>query len=206
MSFSSLLPYIFASIMMILIPGQDMLFVLTQSISSGNRAGIMTVLGSVAGIFIHTLLAAAGLSIILQKSILAFSVIKIAGIVYLLYLSIQAFREPNELLVIDTNAAGGNHFFRKGFITNLSNPKVAIFFLTFLPQFVNPHLGHANLQMMLFGGIYIVETLLIFTVISIMASKVREKIAASSRFQRGLKHVKGTVFGILGINLLFSDQ
>ncbi|WP_134701722.1 LysE family translocator [Ammoniphilus sp. YIM 78166] len=203
---SWLISYVIVSISIILIPGQDMLFVLTQSIASGNKAGIQTVLGSITGTFIHTFLAAGGLSIIFQHSIIAFNILKIAGVVYLLYLAIQAFREkPKPIGVSADKTSDGNHF-RKGILMNLSNPKVAIFFLTFLPQFVDPLRGHAGLQMLLFGFIFIIETLIIFTLISQFASRLGAKVNGSSWFVKGLKYVKGTVFGSLGIKLLLSSR
>ncbi len=203
---SWLFSYVIVSISIILIPGQDMLFVLTQSIASGNKAGIQTVLGSITGTFIHTLLAAGGLSIIFQHSMVAFNILKISGVIYLLYLSLQAFREkPEPIGVSADKTSSGNHF-RKGILMNLSNPKVAIFFLTFLPQFVDPTRGHAGLQMLLFGFIFIVETLIIFTLISLFASRLGAKMNGNSWFARGLKYVKGTVFGSLGIKLLLSSR
>ncbi|RXT06345.1 LysE family translocator [Ammoniphilus sp. CFH 90114] len=202
---SWLLSYIIVSIMIVLIPGQDMLFVLTQSISSGNKAGIKTVLGSITGTLVHTILAAAGLSIIFQKSIVAFNILKFVGVIYLLYLAIQSFREKGTIALQPQNGSSRGYF-KKGMIMNLSNPKVAIFFLTFLPQFVDPTRGHAGVQMLLFGFIFILETLIIFTIISIFASKLGERMTGSNLFMRGLKYFKGTAFGSLGLKLLLSSK
>lgn len=206
MSLSWLLPYMLVSLSVILIPGPDMLFVLTQSISSGNKAGILTILGSVTGTFIHTLLAALGLSIILQQSAIAFHAIKIIGAIYLLYLSIQSFIEKKQLLNLDMERSHHGNFFQKGFFMNLANPKMAIFFLTFLPQFVDSSLGDESLQILMLGIIFIVETIIVFTIISILASRLGRKMAESSQFLKGMKYFKGTVFGGLGLKLLFLSR
>jgi RhtB (resistance to homoserine/threonine) family protein len=205
MTFSWLIPYIAVSLIIVLIPGQDMIFVMTQSIASGVKAGIKTVLGSITGTFVHTLLAAVGLSIIFQKSIIAFTILKIVGVLYLLFLAYQSFREKSEPLEL-TEKAQQQHHFRKGFVSNLTNPKVAIFFITFLPQFVNSSLGHVSLQMVLFGIIFIAETLIIFSLIALFASGLGKKVKKSRVFQHTLKYVKGTVFGVLGLKLLFSSN
>jgi threonine/homoserine/homoserine lactone efflux protein len=204
MELSWLLPYILVSVTIVLIPGQDMLFVLTQSLSSGQKAGLQTVAGSITGTVFHTLLASFGLSVIFASSLLAFNILKIVGVIYLLYLAFQAFREKNPLVVLPHKKQ--EHYFRKGMIMNLSNPKCALFFLTFLPQFVRPELGHMNLQMLLFGFIFIIETLIIFSIIAFFASKLGQKFIQSLRFQHVLKYTKGTVFGLLGISLLFSSR
>ncbi|TYR81247.1 LysE family translocator [Priestia megaterium] len=206
MTLSWILSYILVSLTIVLIPGQDMIFVLTQSLSSGVKAGIKTVLGSITGTLIHTILAAAGLSIIFEKSIIAFNVLKIVGVIYLLFLAFQSFRSKTEPLSLTANEINTKHFFRKGFFTNLSNPKVAIFFITFLPQFVNPSLGYVSLQMFMFGIIFIIETLIIFSLIAIFASNLGKRVKGNRQFQASLKYMQGTVFGLLGLKLLFTDK
>lgn len=206
MTLSWILSYIVVSLTIVLIPGQDMLFVLTQSLTSGVKAGMKTVLGSITGTFIHTLLAARGLSIIFQQSVLAFNILKIVGVLYLLFLAIQSFRSKTEPLSLTSTQMNTAQFFKKGFFTNLSNPKVAIFFITFLPQFVNPSLGHVGLQMFSFGMIFILETLVVFSLVVLFASYLGKRAKNNRHVQLSLKYIQGTVFGILGLKLLFTDH
>lgn len=199
--------YICMSLSIILIPGPDMIFVLTQSLTSGIKAGIRTILGSLTGTFIHTLLAAFGLSIIVQKSPFVFELIKYGGAIYLLYLAIQSFREKSEpaqmQTSVDTELKG---FFRKGFITNLSNPKMPIFFLTFLPQFVHVGNGDESFQIFFLGMIFIIETFVVFFIVSLFSSRLREKLSGNILVSNIINYFKGTIFAGLGIKLLLLSR
>jgi RhtB (resistance to homoserine/threonine) family protein len=198
--------YICMSLSIILIPGPDMIFVLTQSISSGIKAGVRTILGSLTGTLIHTLLAAFGLSIIVQKSPFVFEIIKYGGAIYLLYLAIQSFREKSKPAEIETEGTELKGFFRKGFITNISNPKMPIFFLTFLPQFVHVGTGDESFQIFLLGMIFIIETFIVFFIISLFSSRLREKLSGNLMAASIINYFKGTIFAGLGIKLLLLSR
>lgn len=199
--------YICMSLSIILIPGPDMIFVLTQSISSGIKAGVRTILGSLTGTFIHTLLAAFGLSIIVQKSPFVFEVIKYGGAVYLLFLAIQSFREKSKPTQLE--AVGGTQlkgFFRKGFITNIANPKMPIFFLTFLPQFVHVGSGDETFQIFFLGIIFIIETFIVFFIVSLFSSRLRDRLSGNALVSNIINYFKGTIFAGLGIKLLLLSR
>lgn len=198
--------YICMSLSIILIPGPDMIFVLTQSISSGIKAGVRTILGSLTGTFIHTLLAAFGLSIIVQKSPFVFEVIKYGGAVYLLFLAIQSFREKSEPTQLEPDGAPLKGFFRKGFITNIANPKMPIFFLTFLPQFVHVGTGDESFQIFLLGMIFIIETFIVFFIVSLFSSRLRDKLSGNVIVSNIINYFKGTIFAGLGIKLLLLSR
>ncbi|MCM3600863.1 LysE family translocator [Robertmurraya korlensis] len=198
--------YICMSLSIILIPGPDMIFVLTQSISSGIKAGIRTILGSLTGTFIHTLLAAFGLSIIVQKSPFVFEVIKYGGAVYLLFLAIQSFREKSESTQLDPDGTQLKGFFRKGFITNIANPKMPIFFLTFLPQFVHVGTGDESFQIFFLGIIFIIETFIVFFIVSLFSSRLRDKLSGNALVSNIINYFKGTIFAGLGIKLLLLSR
>jgi len=198
--------YICMSLSIILIPGPDMIFVLTQSISSGIKAGVRTILGSLTGTFIHTLLAAFGLSIIVQKSPFVFEVIKYVGAVYLLILAIQSFREKNKPTQLESEGAQPKGFFRKGFITNIANPKMPIFFLTFLPQFVHVGTGDESFQIFFLGMIFIIETFIVFFIVSLFSSRLREKLSGNALVSNIINYFKGTIFAGLGIKLLLLSR
>lgn len=198
--------YICMSLSIILIPGPDMIFVLTQSISSGIKAGVRTILGSLSGTFIHTLLAAFGLSIIVQKSPFVFEVIKYGGAVYLLYLAIRSFREKSKPAQLEPDDAQLKGFFRKGFITNIANPKMPIFFLTFLPQFVHVGTGDESFQIFFLGLIFIIETFIVFFIVSLFSSRLRDKLSGNALVSNIINYFKGTIFAGLGIKLLLLSR
>lgn len=195
--------YVIMSLSIILIPGPDMIFVMTISLSSGLKAGIRTILGSLTGTLIHTMLAAFGLAIIVQKSPFIFEMIKYIGAVYLIFLAIQSFREHKKPSEINTNDQVIKGFFRKGFITNIANPKMPIFFLTFLPQFVHVGDGNEMMQIFLLGFIFIIETFVLFSIVSIFSARLREKLHGNSRVTHIINYFKGTIFAGLGVKLLF---
>lgn len=183
-----------------------MIFVLTQSISSGIKAGVRTILGSLTGTFFHTLLAAFGLSIIVQKSPFVFEVIKYGGAVYLLFLAIQSFREKSESTQLEPDSAQSKGFFRKGFITNIANPKMPIFFLTFLPQFVHVGTGDESFQIFFLGIIFIIETFIVFFIVSLFSSRLRDKLSGNASVSNIINYFKGTIFAGLGIKLLLLSR
>ncbi len=175
---SQLIYFIAASAALTFLPGPDILFVLTQSISQGKIAGIATATGLCTGILVHTSAAAFGISALIYKSALAFEIVKYAGAAYLLYLAWQALRESGEL-VSSAPIRERNSFalYRRGIFMNVLNPKVALFFLAFLPpQFVNTGAGRVPMQMIFLGIVFLVQAWVIFSVISVFAGAIGEKI------------------------------
>ncbi len=159
---AQLLYFIAASAALTLLPGPDIIFVLTQSISSGKGAGIATACGLCTGLMFHTTAAALGVSAIIYKSALAFTLVKYAGAVYLLYLAFQAIREGDSFISsMSAKEYGTSVLYKRGIFMNLLNPKVSLFFLAFLPQFVNTGAGNVPLQMIFLGFIFLVQALLI---------------------------------------------
>ncbi|MFY9338335.1 MAG: LysE family translocator [Methanosarcina flavescens] len=190
-----------------LLPGPDILFVLTQSISQGGKAGIATASGLCTGVFVHTTAAALGISALVYKSALAFEIVKYAGAAYLLYLAWQALRESGELIssapVRETNAVA---LYKRGIFMNVLNPKVALFFLAFLPQFVNIDSGNIPVQMIFLGIIFMVQAWLIFSAISVFAGVVGEKIIQKPGIGRYIDWGKAGIFTFIGIKLALSHK
>ena len=151
---STLLTYITASILIILAPGPAQALVITRTIGEGRKAGIITAVGLNTAVFVHAIGAAVGLSAILSTSITAFNVVKYIGAVYLIYLGIHAFKARQDLDIV-SGLSNKEHtgYFTKAFITGVLNPKVALFFLAFVPQFVDPRRGWVIMQFILLGGI-----------------------------------------------------
>ena len=196
-----------ASVALAFAPGPDNIFVLTQSALHGRKAGVLVTLGLCTGLIVHTSAVALGVAAIFQTSALAFNILKIVGAVYLLYLAWQAFRAGAEN--IDPAGETGlslRKLYLRGVIMNITNPKVAIFFLAFLPQFADPALGSITIQMLMFGGLFIIATFLIFGSIAWFAGFLGEWLKGSTRAQVVMNRIAGTVFTALALRLAFTER
>ncbi len=207
MDLSTLVSFLVAAVLLTLMPGPDNLFVLAQSISQNKEAGFATSLGLCSGLLIHITAAAVGISALLYHSSLAFSLVKYVGAAYLLYMAIQALREQ------ESATSSQNHppqtysaLYRKGIIMNILNPKVSLFFLALLPQFVDQKAGNPAIQIVLLGGVFLIQALLIFYVISLFASKLSNLLTRNTIISRRINILKGILLGIIGIQIAFSDK
>jgi threonine/homoserine/homoserine lactone efflux protein len=196
-----------ASLLLALAPGPDNIFVLTQSIVHGRKAGIIITLGLCTGLLFHTAIVALGIAAIFQTSVTAFNTIKFIGAGYLLYLAWKAFtsKEPvkqnNE-----TKELKIAKLYRTGIIMNVTNPKVSIFFLAFLPQFTNVNNGSITVQIVLLGFIFILCALFVFSIISQISGAIGKALYRSDKISRVLNKVAGTVFTALALKLIFTER
>lgn len=196
-----------ASIALALAPGPDNIFVLTQSALYGRKAGLLVTLGLCTGLLLHTAAVTLGVAVIFQTSALAFAALKIAGALYLLFLAWQAFRaSATNLDQTGSSALAWRKLYLRGIIMNITNPKVAIFFLAFLPQFADPARGSISAQMLVFGGLFIVATLLIFGSVAWFAGFLGEWLRGSTQAQVVMNRVAGTVFAGLALRLALSER
>jgi len=196
-----------ASVALALAPGPDNIFVLTQSALHGRKAGLLVTIGLCTGLLVHTAAVSLGVAAIFQTSTTAFNILKIVGAMYLLYLAWQAFRAGAANL--DDNGKPGmgwRKLYFRGVIMNITNPKVAIFFLAFLPQFADPSRGSITVQMLMFGGLFIVSTLLIFGIIAWSAGFLGEWLKRSVKAQLIMNRVAGMVFTGLALRLAISER
>ncbi|RRQ22641.1 LysE family translocator [Thiohalobacter thiocyanaticus] len=202
-----LLAFSAASVLLGLAPGPDNLFVLTQSALYGARAGLQVVLGLCTGLLVHTALVALGVAALLLASPLAFALLRLAGALYLLYLAWQSFTAAAAPVPAggQSSLLSGGQLYRRGIIMNLTNPKVSLFFLAFLPQFVAPEYGRVDLQVGLLGALFILATLLVFGAVALMAGRLGEWLSRSVRTQRWLHRLAGGVFVLLALRLLLID-
>ena len=196
-----------ASVLLAFAPGPDNIFVLTQSILFGRRAGIMIVLGLCTGLLVHTSVVACGLAALFTTSVLAFNILKYCGAAYLLWLAVMSFRSSGSAIEM-TKSAKLTPFqlYRRGIIMNVTNPKVSIFFLAFLPQFTKPANGSMVLQIIQLGVLFILVTFFVFGLIAAASGYAGEKITSSGRWQSVLNKVAGTVFAALALKLVFTKQ
>lgn len=200
--FESIAVFFAASVALALAPGPDNIFVLTLSAMQGRAAGLFVTLGLCTGLLVHTAAVTLGVAAVLATSALAFNILKIVGAVYLAYLAWQAFRAgASDMLQKKYSETPSRHLYFRGVVMNVTNPKVAIFFLAFLPQFADPSRGSLPLQIILFGAIFIVAALLVFGMIAWFAGFLGERLARSRRAQIVLNRLAGTVFVILALKL-----
>jgi len=181
------------------------MYILARSVAQGRRAGVMSALGVGSGLLIHTLLAAFGLSAILAASAWAFAVVKIAGAGYLIYLGFQALRKRvGPLDASDLSQIGSWRVYRQGVVSNTLNPKVAIFFLAFLPQFVHPAAGLGPMPFLFLGAIFVVGGTLWSLGQAVCAASATRAIRRNPGLMWWLERLSGCVYIALGLNLLRS--
>lgn len=196
-----------ASVLLALAPGPDILYVMTQSMLKGRAAGIMVTLGLCTGLIGHTTAVAFGVAVLFQTSLVAFTVLKFAGAAYLLYLAWKSFTASKGKLAIQKGTETSSwYLYRRGVIMNITNPKVSIFFLAFLPQFSNPSRGSIPLQLVMLGGMFILSALLVFSSVSYLAGIIGGWFLKSRRAEKVLNIAAGSVFTILAVKLALARQ
>lgn len=199
--------FFMTSIILALAPGPDNLFVLAQAAQHGKKAGLLVTMGLCTGILFHTTAVSLGLAAVFAASAMAFTLLKVAGIVYLLYLAWLSFRADAETGgAAKVEQLSGGKLYGRGVIMNITNPKVSIFFLAFLPQFVDPLKGPLTLQFLMLGALFIVATILIFGAISLLAGALGDKFRESARAQKILNRGAGAVFVGLALKLATSQR
>ena len=205
---SNLLLFIGASFILCLVPGPDNIYVLTQGMTKSKKAAIITTLGLTTGLIIHTSAAAFGISAIFQTSEMAFNIVKYVGVLYLLYIAYQAFKYRNEPLDLSVQDSKSElkKLYIKGFIMNILNPKVSIFFLAFLPQFVTPENGNFTLQMITLGFIFMVMTVLVFSFIGIAGNMLSSKLLEKPSIVKYMNILTSFVLVSLGLKLALSSR
>ena len=197
--------FLAASFLLWLTPGPDTMYILGRSIAQGRRAGVMSALGIGSGLLIHTLLAAFGLSAILAASAWAFAAVKTAGALYLIYLGLQALRKKvGTLAAPDLSPMSSWRVYRQGVVSNTLNPKVAIFFLAFLPQFVDPAAGLGPMPFMFLGAIFVIGGTLWSLGQAVCAASATRAIRRNPALLGWLERLSGCVYIALGLNLLRS--
>ena len=198
--------FLIAAFAIILAPGPAQALVLTRTLSEGRRSGAMTAVGLNVGTLMHALAAALGLSAILATSAAAFSVVKYAGAAYLIHLGIRALRaREDNVEATRSNPHGGASFWR-AVATGVLNPKVAVFFLAFLPQFVDPERGSAVVQLVVLGTAVAVLDVFYELILVWVASALRGRVLASRGFARWRERVTGVVLIALGARLAMAQR
>lgn len=203
----SIISFLGVAVLLTLMPGPDNLFILAQSISNGKNAGISTALGLCTGLLVHITAAALGISAIIYQSALGFAIFKYAGAAYLLFLAYKAFREKDFNFSIENKSyLEYKSLYKKGILMNILNPKVSLFFLAFLPQFVNHSSGNITQQMLIYGVVFLIQTLIIFTLISVFAEKVGYLLHKNPLLSKKINSIQGSIFTLIGLKIAFSQK
>lgn len=204
MSSEVLLTFFVTSLVLILTPGPDILYVLSQSITRGSKYGIATTLGQIGGLMFHLALFAFGVSGLIIGSDLVFTTVKMLGAAYLFWLSYKVYHTADILVREDKKAVEKSFmgFVRQGLLMNVMNPKVMMFFLALFPTFISENAGNVRTQVFTLGLVFITQTLVVFTTVSIIASQLTDVLKNNQTFNSFLKWMQIIVFTGLGIYIL----
>ncbi len=204
-----ILSFLATSIILSLMPGPDNIYVLTESITKGSKNGISISFGLGLGVLVHTTAAATGLSLIIMKSAMVFTIIKYLGAAYMFYLAYKSIGEKRVKIDIENEKEDASlsvlQLIRKGFLMNILNPKVSLFFIAFLPQFVSSDGYNVTIQMIILGVVFMIQAIIIFSGIAILSSRLT-KYVNDSKFWNITKWSKVGVLSILGISLIMADR
>jgi len=201
--------FIIAGIILNLTPGVDTMYILTRSVSQGKRAGLVSVAGIISGCVIHVLCAAFGLSLILSTSATAFTIVKWAGAFYLIFLGIKTLMDKQTAFETADNKFAPKDLikiYRQGVITNVLNPKVALFFLSFLPQFINPQAVQGPLPFLVLGSTFLVTSSIWCTILTGTAAMMTRTLRNNRRVGLILQKLSGTIFIGFGLKLAFDSK
>jgi threonine/homoserine/homoserine lactone efflux protein len=197
--------FLAAALLLALTPGPGIFYVLARTIGGGRREGVSSSFGTLAGGMVHVFAAAMGISAILAASAVAFRTIKYAGAAYLVWMGVRMIRERNAELAAtpaDTRRSGA---FRQGVLTEVLNPKTALFFLSFIPQFIAPERGHVFLQFLLLGLTSVTLNTSADLVVVMLAGPLERKLKSSVRFRRGQRVASGSAMIALGVYVAAAD-
>lgn len=198
--------FLFAALMLNIAPGPDMLYVIGRSVGQGRKAGIVSSLGVFVGCWVHILAAALGIAALLRSSPLAFNVVRYAGAAYLVYLGIKMIAQKSNLASQQLKPEKLAGIFRQGVITNVLNPKVAIFFLAFLPQFIDAHRGSVILQILFLGLVFNVGGTLVNLAVAYAGGTLGELLRRNQQVARLQQWFTGLVFIGLGLRLAWQRR
>ncbi|MGR3774210.1 LysE family translocator [Bacillus paramycoides] len=194
--------FLLTGILLNLIPGADTMYIVGRSISQGRKAGVYSVFGIITGSLVHTLLVAFGLSIILTKSIVLFSTIKVIGVIYLVYLGIKMIlNKTNVAFQASSNKLNIRKIYLQGLLTSLTNPKVSLFFIAFLPQFIDTK-ASGPMPFIILGITFTVTGLLWCLFVAYFSSYVTKKLRGNQKVGMILNKVTGMIFIGMGLKLL----
>lgn len=201
------LEFLMTSLIVVLIPGTGVIYTVSTGLLQGSRASAFAALGCTLGILPSLLACIFGLAAIVHTSAVTFQIIKFAGVAYLLYLAWGMWQETGGLILDDKKDKSGLlKVCTKGFLINILNPKLSIFFLAFLPQFISPQVEAPLINMLLLGGVFMVMTLIVFVLYGLLANSVSTYIGNSPKVMKYVQRTFSASFAMLGAKLALSER
>jgi len=201
--------FLVSGIILNITPGSDTIYILTRSVSQGRKAGFYSVLGISTGGFVHTIFASLGLSVVLSQSVAVFNTIKSIGVLYLVYLGVRTLLSRENVFEGAGNSDKNRSYwqiYRQGLLTNLFNPKVALFFLSFLPQFIDSRAADSTVPFMILGGTFLTTGTLWCLFLAYFASNLSKRLRGNERLGQTLRKVSGMVYIGLGMKIAFEKR
>jgi threonine/homoserine/homoserine lactone efflux protein len=195
---NSLISFAVASVALLVIPGPAVIYIVNRSVADGRQIGLAAVVGLELGTFMHVLAATVGLSAILATSENAFNVVKYLGASYLVLIGLRTLTRKPEAISTSVSSMTQSQAFRQGFIINMLNPKIALFFLSFLPQFIDPNISSNARQSLILGSVFVLCGFVIDGVYALTASSLREVLVKGKALPFIQQYVAGVVFVLLG--------
>jgi threonine/homoserine/homoserine lactone efflux protein len=206
---SNLAAFMLAAFVLIAIPGPSVIFVISRGVVLGRRAALATVLGNCAGVYVLVIAVAIGIGALVERSVVVYDTIKLAGAAYLVWLGVKTFRSRRSLAAAlrqPVEPKSGWRILREGFVVGLTNPKAAIFFAAILPQFADPSLGHVPLQLLFLGLVFVLMAMVMDGLWALAAGTAREKFVASPRRLEAVGGAGGIVMVGLGVGLAVTGR
>lgn len=204
---TSLILFLMASLVVIVAPGPDNILVLTRGVTLGRKAALVSAAGASVGLVTHSLFAAAGLSVLLARSAVAFSVVKYVGAAYLIYLGVRALLDRERFVLAEgTLRMGLRSVFTQAVASNVLNPKIAVFFLAYLPQFADPAAGGTALRLLALGLTFALLTWVLFSAIALFSGTLGAWLRTRPKLANGLGWLTGGVLVGLGLRLAFTER
>ncbi len=203
----SILLFLGLSWVLIVTPGPDLIYVLTKGVANGKKAGIISAAGVVLGILVHTVFAAIGLSAILQTSATAFMVVKLVGATYLVYLGVKSLLSSGDFNIKVGEKSSYRKLFSQGLLSNTLNPKVALFFIAFLPQFINPDsTASVAAQLIVLGMLFATCTLIFLSILGYFSGSIGIYLNKRKKLANIIQYLSGAVLVLLGVRLAFAKK
>jgi threonine/homoserine/homoserine lactone efflux protein len=204
-SASTLAVFLLASYALAIVPGPAVVYIVNRSLAQGRRAGAVSALGVATGGTVHVLAAAVGVSAVLASSAVAFAIVKYAGAAYLVYLGIRALRSTGTMIDMRLSRSSLRRIFTQGVVVNVLNPKTALFFLSFFPQFIDPDAGPVLSQMLVLGSVFIMAALSSDLLYAAAAGTIRHALERRPRLRKSNRWVTAGVFFSLGAAAAFGE-
>ena len=199
--------FLIASALLTIAPGPDIVYVLTRGIALGRRAGLAATFGFATGVIFHTALAALGIAALIRSSEFAFAMVRYAGAAYLVYLGLRTLMSSSAIqLARDQSTIALWTVYKQSVIGNVLNPKVTLFFLSFLPQFIQVNAGHVELQMVMLGALFMLQTVLIFGAIALFSGAIGDRLRTNPVIANRLNAFAGVIFIALGVRVAWPES